>query len=116
MAFDTSIMHDAVNESDELRYILMMRIWHPDLTETEKQALQFTYDCLMVPELVSSDPGERFIAERQAEAMHSFPEIKRGKSSSVSQGFSAGGSKKEKKKKKQKGTKAAGGVAKGFGN
>ena len=42
--FDTSIFHDAVNDSDEYRYILMLRVWHPELTDTERAALQFLFD------------------------------------------------------------------------
>jgi hypothetical protein len=109
MVFDTSLIHDAINESDEMRYILMMRVWHPDLTPTEREALQFTYDCLMVPELVSTEPGERFMAERQVEAMHAFPAIQR--SAAAEQGFGGGGGKKGKKGKK-KGGKSS----KGFGS
>jgi Aspartyl/Asparaginyl beta-hydroxylase len=75
MVFDTSLLHDAVNESDKMRYILMMRIWHPDLTATERAALQFTYDCLELPGLVSSDPGERFLAEQTAESVRAFPKL-----------------------------------------
>ncbi|KAL7526916.1 hypothetical protein ACHAWF_001966 [Thalassiosira exigua] len=67
--FDTSIYHDAVNDSDETRYILMLRIWHPDLTTKEREALQFIYDCLEIPELLSGDPS----AERRAKAMREFP-------------------------------------------
>lgn len=109
MVFDTSIMHDAVNESDEMRYILMMRVWHPDLTPTEVEALQYTYDCLMVPDLVSSDQGERFLAERQVESMHKFPTLQLSETAPA--GFGGGGGKKKKKKSKKKGGKAA----KGFG-
>ena len=53
--FDTSIYHDAINESDSVRYILMMRVWHPDLSLVERDALQFVYDCLEVPDLLSRD-------------------------------------------------------------
>jgi Aspartyl/Asparaginyl beta-hydroxylase len=108
MVFDTSLMHDAINESDQMRYILMMRIWHPDLTETERQALQHTYDCLNVPDLVSDNPELRFVAERQVEALHAFPKIERTVASG-SGGFGGGGN---KKKTKSKGGK----TAKGFGN
>jgi hypothetical protein len=75
MVFDTSLLHDAVNESDKLRFILMMRIWHPDLTVTERAALQFTYDCLELPGLVSSDPGERFLSAQTAESVRAFPKL-----------------------------------------
>ena len=104
MVFDTSLLHDAVNESDKMRYILMMRVWHPDLTPVEREALQFTYDCLEIPGLVSQNPEERFQAERIAESVRTFPKIQ-----SKSQGF--GASKKSKGEKKTKG----GGKRKGFG-
>ncbi|EEC47991.1 predicted protein [Phaeodactylum tricornutum CCAP 1055/1] len=97
--FDTSLMHDAVNEADQTRYILMMRVWHPDLTEAERNALQFTFDCLETPELVSEDPGQRFLAEREVQASRSFPQIKRDVSRVVGFGGKAkGGAKKNKAK------------------
>jgi len=40
MVFDTSIFHDAINESDGTRYILMLRVWHPELMDVERDALQ----------------------------------------------------------------------------
>jgi hypothetical protein len=86
-----------------MRYILMMRIWHPDLTTVEREALQFTYDCLEVPGLVSLDAGERFLSERTVEIMRSFPTLKKP----AVQGF---GSKKSKGKSKK-----GGGKSKGFG-
>lgn len=73
--FDTSLLHDAINESDQMRYILMMRVWHPDLTNVEKEALQFTFDCLELPGLMSSDSEERSKAEKIAELTRSFPLI-----------------------------------------
>lgn len=97
MMFDTSIMHNAVNESDKTRYILMIRLWHPDLTDIECEALQFTYDCLGNPGLVSADPGERFMAEQIVQAQRALPEIKKG--TSVVQGFGGGGKNSKKKKK-----------------
>jgi aspartyl/asparaginyl beta-hydroxylase (cupin superfamily) len=95
LMFDTSIMHAAINESDKTRYILMLRLWHPDLTDVERQAIQFTWDCLQIPELVSIHPEERAKAERYVEDIRAFPEIKRSAS-----GF--GVNQYEKKKKKRK--------------
>jgi aspartyl/asparaginyl beta-hydroxylase (cupin superfamily) len=100
MLFDTSILHDAVNESDKTRYILMFRVWHPDLTQTERDALQFTYDCLELPGLVSPDPGERLEAEEMLKVQRAFPEIKKG--SSVVQGFGGGGAAAKTSKRKPK--------------
>ena len=97
MVFDTSLMHDAINDSDEMRYILMFRVWHPDLTPVERQALQFTYDCLEVPELVSQDAGARSLAQQLVESMRAFPQIR-----TASGGFGGGGGSSDAKKKNQK--------------
>lgn len=105
--FDTSIYHDAVNDSDEMRYILMLRIWHPDLTEDERGALQFIYDCLEIPELLSTDPGTVVKAEQHANTVKEFPL----KDAAIAGGFGAqrGGDgnkgKKGKGKHKKKGGK-----------
>jgi aspartate beta-hydroxylase len=97
--FDTSILHSAINESDKTRYILMLRLWHPDLTEVERQAIQFLYDALQLPELVSLNPEERSRAEQYVETtMRAFPEIKPLAAEAI--GF---GAKKTEKKKKKKG-------------
>jgi len=65
MLFDTSLLHDAENPTTENRYILMLRVWHPELDEIEVQALQFIYDCLDVPDLLSDDPLRVFRAESE---------------------------------------------------
>ena len=105
MVFDTSLLHDAVNESDRLRYILMFRLWHPDLTLVERQALQFTYDCLEIPDLVSVNPEERYMAEEIAKSVRAFPTA-----ISTTTGSGFGGKKVNEKKQKSKGE-----TKKGFG-
>lgn len=100
--FDTSIWHDAVNDSDLTRYILMMRVWHPDLTDVERQALQFIYDALDIPELASPYPNEREAAQKLADERKTFPTISRGNSKSV-RGFGAGGFGGGANKQKKKG-------------
>jgi len=107
MIFDTSLLHNAVNEANGERYILMFRLFHPDLTGVEKEALQFIYDCLELPQLLSDDPGERYMAEQTVESMRTFPQLK---TNSAGFGSIRKGGKKGKKKKK-KGNIAA----KGFG-
>ena len=87
LLFDTSIMHDAINESDEMRYILMFRVWHPDLTEVERGALQLIYDCLEYPDLLSEDGAIREAAEEEIATVRTFPKLK-----NVSSGFGSGGS------------------------
>jgi len=107
MMFDTSVMHDAINESDQMRYILMLRVWHPDLTETERDALQFIYNVLEFPDLLSTNAEERFKAERMAEAAQAFPELIKQKSGFGSGGVGAAAAAASKggKKKKKKGRK-----------
>lgn len=99
--FDTSIMHDAVNESDKMRYILMMRVWHPDLTQVERKALQFTFNALEYPDLVSADPTVKANAEVVVQASLAFPKIKKGRVQKQGFGSSAGLAKKTKKGSKR---------------
>ena len=77
LLFDTSILHRAENNADRTRYILMMRVWHPDLTEAERKAIQFVFDCLDEPEIVVGATAEDLFGytmlrenlERQSEMM-----------------------------------------------
>jgi aspartyl/asparaginyl beta-hydroxylase (cupin superfamily) len=105
MVFDTSLIHDAVNESDKIRYILMFRVWHPDLAQVEREALQFIYDCLELPGLVSDNPEERYVAAETAKSVRAFPVIE-----SKSKGSGFGERKPKGKKQKGKGK-----AKKGFG-
>jgi len=52
LLFDTSILHAAANRADTTRYILMMRVYHPDLSSLERSAMQLVFDCLDEPELL----------------------------------------------------------------
>lgn len=61
--FDTSILHAAENRASTTRYILMMRVYHPELSALERSALQLVFDCLDEPELLD-DP----------EALQEYPE------------------------------------------
>jgi aspartate beta-hydroxylase len=103
MVFDTSIMHAAVNEADKTRYILMLRLWHPDLTDVERHALQFIYDCLMLPDLVSPDPLGRMKAEMELQGLKTFPLVpgrgSGGGFGAAAEGFGTGAKKKASKRK-----------------
>ena len=49
---DTSFIHSTSNESDlKDRYVLIIRFWHPELSQLECQALQFLFDALADPTL-----------------------------------------------------------------
>ena len=116
--FDTSIMHSAVNEAEEVRYILMFRVWHPDLTDIEREALQFIYDCLEMPGLLSENAGTRWSAEERIKTARTFPEIvdgtkKKRLSKKSDAGFAFEG---RRNKGKNRGKKKGGSSAtKGFG-
>jgi aspartate beta-hydroxylase len=116
MVFDTSLQHDAINESDKTRYILMMRLWHPDLTEAERQALQFTFDALEIDGLVGPDENQRYNAEQTAEILRKFPLLddesnKKGGFGMTSNNGSRKGGGSSKKNKMNKNIK----TSKGFG-
>ena len=52
LLFDTSILHKAENRAPTTRYILMMRVYHPELSSLERSAMQLVFDCLDEPELL----------------------------------------------------------------
>ena len=102
-----SIFHDAVNDSDEYRYILMLRVWHPELTDTERAALQFLFDVLDVPDLVSDDPVAVFAAEAELAGLRTRPEER----AKLAPGAAKPKKNKKGGKKKKKGKAAGFGVA-----
>jgi len=70
LLFDTSILHAAENRADSTRYILMMRVYHPELSALERRAMQLVFDCLDEPELMQdrSALGEYEERRRAVEA------------------------------------------------
>jgi aspartyl/asparaginyl beta-hydroxylase (cupin superfamily) len=39
LVFDDTIEHEAMNPSDELRVVFIFDVWHPDLSEIEREAV-----------------------------------------------------------------------------
>ena len=66
MLFDTSILHKAENRADVTRYILMMRVYHPELSSLERSALKLVFDCLDEPELLDDRQALSEYDERRA--------------------------------------------------
>lgn len=63
---DTSFIHSTANESeDEDRYILIVRFWHPEMSSTERHAMQFLFDALDDPTESGISVAERRAKERQ---------------------------------------------------
>lgn len=44
--FDTSIFHSTRNDSPRVRYVLLIRFWHPDLTQLEINMFKFIFEYL----------------------------------------------------------------------
>jgi aspartyl/asparaginyl beta-hydroxylase (cupin superfamily) len=38
--FDDTIEHEAMNPTDELRIVFIFDVWHPDLSEVERNAVK----------------------------------------------------------------------------
>jgi len=92
MLFDTSILHAAENRAPSTRYILMMRVYHPELTAVERSALQLVFDCLDEPELLDDSDAlsEYEVRRRAVEAASREPW----------EAAAASGSKKKKRRKR----------------
>ena len=90
---DTSFMHETSNDSENDRYVLIMRHWHPEVTEVEKVANQFLFEAL--------DDGESAgvaVAKKQAQkrlsGLLSVAGGKKKKRGGKAGGFGGGGFKK----------------------
>jgi aspartyl/asparaginyl beta-hydroxylase (cupin superfamily) len=46
MIFDDSINHEAWNDSDETRVVLLFEVWRPELDEAERRALTAMYESI----------------------------------------------------------------------
>ena len=43
IAFDDTVLHEAINRSSEERIVLIFSVWHPDLSDTERRAIQRSF-------------------------------------------------------------------------
>ena len=94
---DTSFLHETWNGTDGTRYVLIMRHWHPELSEVERVAAQFLFDAVDIGMRVA-----RTLAAKRLRALAVAGGSKGGGSSSSSGGGSSSGPKKDKKKGKKK--------------
>ena len=39
-------MHSTANDTEGDRYVLIVRFWHPEVTQMEKLAMQFVFDSI----------------------------------------------------------------------
>ena len=64
LIFDDSFEHEAWNRSDEERKVLILEVWHPDLTVLEKQGIQKIMELEHgVSQLTESDSIESLLEE-----------------------------------------------------
>lgn len=47
IVFDDSFEHEACNESDNSRIVLVIDLWHPDLSDAEVKFFEFCNKCQM---------------------------------------------------------------------
>ena len=45
LVFDDTIEHEAMNDSDALRVVFIFDVWHPDLSDTEREAVAALIGC-----------------------------------------------------------------------
>lgn len=57
MVFDTSYVHSTMNTGADSRYVLLLRLWHPDVTPVEREALGWIFAALEDPALVDAVLG-----------------------------------------------------------
>lgn len=78
LVFDTSFFHRTMNEAtDKDRTVLLLRFWHPELSDAERRALQFLFKAIENPESVAGVLGkEQRREERMQRAM--MPELDAG--------------------------------------
>jgi aspartyl/asparaginyl beta-hydroxylase (cupin superfamily) len=57
LIFNDSIEHEAWNDGDAVRVVLLFEIWHPDLTADERTALAALYEAIGAYAPVSEDQG-----------------------------------------------------------
>ena len=63
IVMDTSFIHETFNEGDTDRYVLIARVWHPEVTAEERLACSFLFNCI---DLASSFEGDEDAAITQA--------------------------------------------------
>lgn len=67
LAFDSSFVHETNNGASSDRIVLIVRFWHPQLTQVEKNALDFIFTALDNPSIVDQ-PYDRALDTKNVEA------------------------------------------------
>lgn len=109
MVFDTSFFHRTMNESESVeRVVLLVRFWHPYLTDVEREALGFIFRAIEDPAIVEGQEEKAFEKGR----VGGGDGARVGAASQVPRGARRT-AKKDAKKKVERAAKRGGGV--GFG-
>jgi len=117
MAFDTSFFHSTRNDADTDRFVLLIRFWHPDLSDEEVKAFTFIFDYLDVAAL-----GEEALAAFEFDEVYgprslsqSSQEFRNEKGNESQNTISSGESRQMRRERERKEKKGKVGVgAKGF--
>mmetsp|Transcript_20877 Transcript_20877/g.63642 ORF Transcript_20877/g.63642 Transcript_20877/m.63642 type:complete len:87 (+) Transcript_20877:265-525(+) len=82
---DTSFIHSTENNTDQDRFVLLLRVWHPEVTKIEREALSFVFratedpSLLEKPALKKSPGGKISMKERKKmRARNAKPKKKTG--------------------------------------
>lgn len=92
LVFDTSFTHETFNDSEEDRYVLIIDFWHPELSNYEREALEYIYDARnkfennAIKEITSS-----YISSGKPIAINDYIKSKEGIGKSIVDFFQDGG-------------------------
>jgi len=64
VVFDTSVIHSTFNSGSRTRYVLLIRLWHQGLTQTERDAFKLIFDFLD-----TAAYGEEALADFEAQQL-----------------------------------------------
>ena len=85
LVMDTSFIHETWNETEEERFVLLMRHYHPETTPEERVALQFIFDYVDYCDVTDED---RALAEASNLAKKSLRKLNSG--GSIKKGLGMG--------------------------
>ena len=90
LVMDTSFIHETWNETEEERFVLLMRHYHPETTPEERVALQFIFDYVDYCDVTDED---RALAEASDLAKKALKKLNTGGGIKKGLGMGGGGGK-----------------------
>lgn len=91
LCMDTSFMHETANESDRDRYVLIMRHWHPELTQLERIAVLFLFASLDEPSISGIKAAQREASKALSDMLTTKKSARSGSMAGKKEKISSGG-------------------------